>query len=216
MKIAGYRFIALLVMATLVATAADSGSALADPPPWAPAHGYRAKHKHKHKHKHRHRHEYEHHHHHHYHYDRDRYPNHDRLPFGIDLGLCNRALLGSVLGGAAGGVVGSQIGKGSGRTAATIGGTIIGVLIGGGIGRSMDRVDYGCLGQTLEHAPDSRPVIWRNPGGVQYQVVPHGTYENRFGRYCREYTTTATIGGRTEQIYGTACRQPDGAWELVS
>jgi surface antigen len=23
------------------------------------------------------------------------------------------------------------------------------------------------------------------------------------------------IGGRAEQVYGTACRQPDGSWQLV-
>ena len=225
MKIPAYRFIALLVMAALTGTMADSAPAYADPPPWAPAHGYHAKHrdkhakhhdrhakyKHKHKHKHRHGHEHRRPAYHHGHY-----PTAYRAPFGIDIGLCNRDLLGGVLGGAAGGIVGSRIGKGSGRTAATIGGTIVGVVIGGSIGRAMDRIDYGCFGQALEHAPDSRPVIWQNPSGARYQVIPHEFYENRAGRYCREFTTTATIGGRTEQIYGTACRQPDGAWELVS
>jgi len=24
------------------------------------------------------------------------------------------------------------------------------------------------------------------------------------------------VGGRTEQAYGTACRQPDGSWQIVS
>ncbi|MBL29024.1 MAG: hypothetical protein CMM50_15910 [Rhodospirillaceae bacterium] len=36
------------------------------------------------------------------------------------------------------------------------------------------------------------------------------------GRYCREFQQTVTIGGRTEQAFGTACQQPDGAWEIVS
>ena len=36
------------------------------------------------------------------------------------------------------------------------------------------------------------------------------------GRYCREYTATAVVGGKTQNTYGTACRQPDGAWQLVS
>lgn len=31
---------------------------------------------------------------------------------------------------------------------------------------------------------------------------------------CREYTATARIAGRDQQIYGRACRQPDGAWKF--
>ena len=31
----------------------------------------------------------------------------------------------------------------------------------------------------------------------------------------REYRTTADIGGKQEQMYGTACRQPDGSWKAV-
>lgn len=36
------------------------------------------------------------------------------------------------------------------------------------------------------------------------------------GRYCREFQQTVMIGGRSESAYGTACLQPDGAWEVVS
>lgn len=34
--------------------------------------------------------------------------------------------------------------------------------------------------------------------------------------YCREYTKTIRVGGQMESGYGTACLQPDGAWEIVS
>lgn len=34
--------------------------------------------------------------------------------------------------------------------------------------------------------------------------------------YCREYTKTVRIGGRTEQAYGTACYRPDGSWEIIN
>lgn len=37
-----------------------------------------------------------------------------------------------------------------------------------------------------------------------------------YGQYCREYIRTVTIGGRTQQAYGTACLQPDGAWKTVN
>ena len=34
--------------------------------------------------------------------------------------------------------------------------------------------------------------------------------------YCREYRTTVMSGGQERYAYGTACRQPDGAWKIVS
>lgn len=34
------------------------------------------------------------------------------------------------------------------------------------------------------------------------------------GDYCREYTQSLTIAGKTQKGYGTACLQPDGSWEL--
>lgn len=35
------------------------------------------------------------------------------------------------------------------------------------------------------------------------------------GNYCREYTRTIAVGGRFESGYGTACRQPDGSWQIT-
>lgn len=39
---------------------------------------------------------------------------------------------------------------------------------------------------------------------------------NAYGNdYCREYTRTVYIGGRTQDAYGTACLQSDGSWMIV-
>lgn len=35
------------------------------------------------------------------------------------------------------------------------------------------------------------------------------------GRQCREFQQTVTVGGRSEQAYGTACLRPDGSWGIV-
>jgi hypothetical protein len=35
------------------------------------------------------------------------------------------------------------------------------------------------------------------------------------GQTCREYQATATIDGRAQPTYGTACLQPDGTWRIV-
>jgi surface antigen len=178
------------------------------PPPWAPAHGYRRKHGHKHEH--------------HYYDDDDNHDQYDHedhvaVPdVGIELGRCNRELIGGILGGVTGGVVGSQVGKGSTKTAVTIGGTIVGVLIGGAIGRSMDQADQACVAHTLEQAAPGHAVTWDGPDGGYYRVVPRDAYEDRQGRTCREYLTTATIGGRNQQLYGTACRDADGNWQRMS
>ena len=162
------------------------------PPSWAPAHGYRRKHGHR--------------------------ERGYAAPTVLDLsaGRCDRELIGRVLGGAAGAAVGSQIGDGDGRLVAIIGGAAIGVLVGGSVGRSMDRADYACVDHALEYAPSGQPVAWQNPDGENYQVTPQRTYQTSAGGYCREYTATATVGGRSQQTYGTACRQPDGSWRLVN
>ena len=161
------------------------------PPPWAPAHGYRQKYA--------------------------TGPAGYVPPFGIGSGNCNRELLGGLLGAVAGGLVGSRIGDGRGQLAAVAGGTLLGFLVGGSIGRTMDEVDQNCVGQALEHAGDGQTIVWNNPEkGGQYQVTPKQTFQRDDGRYCREYTATAVIGGKTQNTYGTACRQPDGAWQLVN
>ncbi len=193
------------VMVLSASWAVAPGLAYADPPPWAPAHGYykngkgKGKHKGK-KHKHK-------------------VEQHDSYvaPFDLNIGTCNRELLGSVLGGAIGGAAGTQVGKGSGKTAAIIGGTVIGYLIGGAIGRHMDQIDQNCIGQSLEHSPDGQSIAWKNPNdNGQHRVTPTKTFQTSAGAYCREYTTTSVIAGKTQSVFGTACRQPDGSWKLVN
>ncbi|WP_435684894.1 RT0821/Lpp0805 family surface protein [Sedimenticola selenatireducens] len=123
---------------------------------------------------------------------------------------------GTVLGGIAGGILGNQVGGGSGRTAAIIVGTLAGAYIGGSIGQQMDDNDRYRSQQALESNPINRTSSWRNPdSGNSYQVTPTRTYETASGP-CREYTTEAVIDGRTETVYGTACRQPDGTWQTAN
>ena len=122
---------------------------------------------------------------------------------------------GMVIGGLLGGVLGAQVGEGSGRTAATIIGTIAGATIGGSVGRSMDDRDRMKVGLALENVHTGIASQWRNPdSGNAYTVVPTRTYETPQGP-CREYAVNAVVGGKTEQVYGTACRQPDGSWRMT-
>lgn len=122
---------------------------------------------------------------------------------------------GMVIGGVLGGVLGAQVGEGRGRTIATIVGTIAGVTIGGAIGRSMDETDRMKTAHALETVRTGVPSRWRNPDtGNEYTVVATKTQETAQGP-CREYTVDATIAGRKDKAYGTACRQSDGSWRIV-
>lgn len=128
----------------------------------------------------------------------------------------NNENVGTVAGGVVGGLLGSQFGGGSGKVAAAAGGAVIGAFLGGNIGRSMDEVDKLRLQRALETAPTGSSVNWHNPdNGNQYVVRPTRTYYVQ-QQPCREYITKAMIGGRSQQIYGKACRQADGSWRVVS
>lgn len=128
---------------------------------------------------------------------------------------------GTVLGGIAGGVIGSRIGKGRGRTVATIAGALIGALAGSAIGKQLDERDRLLMARstqdTLETGRSGQVTEWRNPDtGHRGTVVPEPAYRTPEGRYCREFQQTVTIGGKTQQAFGKACRQPDGTWKIVS
>ena len=95
-------------------------------------------------------------------------------------------------------------------------GAVAGAVIGGNIGRNMDETDRMKTQQALEPTRTGAPAQWRNPdSGNQYTVVPTRTYQAAQGP-CREYTMDAVIGGRTEKVYGTACRQADGSWRTTN
>ncbi|MPY76563.1 MAG: hypothetical protein GEU87_20180 [Alphaproteobacteria bacterium] len=63
-------------------------------------------------------------------------------------------------------------------------------------------------------APIGQAIYWNDAGAAgSVTAVREGTSSQN--RYCREFQQTVTVGGNSEQAYGTACRQPDGAWEIV-
>lgn len=105
--------------------------------------------------------------------------------------------------------------------------TALTVMLGGAAGAFGQ--DYGMLAgpeqaamsdtfqYALENNPTSQAADWVNPDrGTSGAVVPLRTFADTQGRPCREFITTIIIGGREEQGYGTACRQPDGSWQIVA
>jgi surface antigen len=185
---------ATAAIALLAAIALAADHAMAQPPPWAPAHGYRAKQGLTHV----------------------APPQVHVVPptFSVDRCVVSGSSVGGLVGGIAGGVLGSQIGRDSGRTAAAIGGTIIGVIVGSAVGEAMAPTDYYC---TIYGLQAGEPVAWTNAEtGYAFQLVPTGRYNDAEGRFCQDFATTAAIDGYTHQTYGTACLQPDGSWDVVN
>lgn len=63
--------------------------------------------------------------------------------------------------------------------------------------------------------PIGETIYW-NEGNASGQVTATRDGTSSSGRYCREFQHVVTIGGKREQSYGTACRQPDGSWKVIS
>lgn len=128
---------------------------------------------------------------------------------------------GTLLGGGLGALVGSQIGSGKGQLAAVAIGALAGAFLGNEVGKSLDRADklamQNSTQRALETAPSGQAVAWRNPdSGNSGTIVPQPAVQVDSGQYCREYQQTVNVGGKMEQAYGKACRQPDGSWMIVN
>ena len=95
-----------------------------------------------------------------------------------------------------------------------------GALTESQIGENMNNQDRAIAERTaqqaLEASPSGQRVAWKNPdSGHRGVIIFQKASENASGQYCREYTYSIIIGDRTEQAYGKACLQPDGAWKIV-
>jgi surface antigen len=128
---------------------------------------------------------------------------------------------GTALGAVAGGLAGNAIGaSGGNRVAGTLIGAALGGFVGNRIGASLDDEDkrraYAAQMQALETGPSGAPVAWRNPDSGRYgNVVPGPAYQMN-GESCRQYTHTVYIDGQPQSQRGTACRNPDGSWTIIS
>ena len=56
---------------------------------------------------------------------------------------------------------------------------------------------------------------WRNLASGHYgHIQPVRTYTNAGGQACREFLSEVHIGTARQKVTGSACRQPDGSWQL--
>lgn len=141
------------------------------------------------------------------------------LPFLIfTLSSCgdtlNKGQKGAGMGAAGGALLGQAIGR---NTEATLIGAAVGTMLGYIVGNEMDKYDRRQLNYTYESAPSGQAATWKNPdSGNSYQVTPQPAYANpaRPDGPCRRAEIMATIDGKTERTYTTACRNSVGEWEL--
>ena len=132
----------------------------------------------------------------------------------------NKQTFGTLGGAIAGGLLGSQFGSGSGQLVATGIGTLLGAYAGSEIGASLDRADQAYAQQaaqsSLESSTTGTATTWQNPDSGNYgTITPTNTYP-RGNSYCRDFTQTIYVEGRSETATGTACRNPDGSWSIAN
>jgi len=145
----------------------------------------------------------------------------------LALAACENASgeqIGTLGGAAAGAVAGKAIG-GSG-TSGTIGiilGAIGGGYLGGEIGKSLDNRDRNELSDATQRALDEgavgRSYDWANSqtGNRGTVTATSSSYARAEGQNCRDFSTSVTLReGRSGTSSGTACKQPDGSWRVVS
>lgn len=166
--------------------------ALAAPPSWAPAHGWRKK-------------------------NDPAYAGYSgrqwERDYGVSLGRCDRAEVGAVLGAAAGGVIGAAAGQDGQRAVAIVVGSVIGAAIGAEIGRRMDQADRSCVGHALELAGSGQTVTWKNHNtGIAYQLTPAGD-AGGVAEGCRKFRLIATGGFGLSEGRAVACAGTDGKWK---
>ncbi|MCC7259423.1 MAG: ribonuclease HI [Alphaproteobacteria bacterium] len=198
MRISAPRLAAVILCQFVLSLLGEfSSAAYADPPSWAPAHGYRNKHHKSHE---------------------AHVPAVITLPWiashdYVEVNCGGSApITNSIIGGVVGGLIGNQFGKGDGKTAATIGG----VLIGSIYGNSLSSYDQRCANQAFEYAKPGTQVGWKNPDADSaYTILPTRDFQKE-GMYCREYQSKVNVGGSVQESFGTACRQPDGSWKIMN
>ena len=128
---------------------------------------------------------------------------------------------GAAAGAALGGYVGAQFGGGLGMWAYSASGTIIGGMAGYEAGRVLSESDMvfyrGTAEQALADADNGVTLNWQNPKtGNSGAFRPTQTVQTINGQTCRHFRSTVAFKDAVESGDGTACRQSDGRWQIVS
>lgn len=85
--------------------------------------------------------------------------------------------------------------------------------------KSLDDDDQVFMTEHFAKAMDNTMIgqtaSWTTPSsGTVVRVSPTRTFQREDSTYCREFTQA--IGDKDPAVRGTACRQSDGSWQIVS
>ena len=122
-------------------------------------------------------------------------------------------------GSAPSGEGGTDQGVGSEASGPVVHRSVGSALGHGTAGAAPDQADQAALDRgiqkALETTPTDEPLQWQNQDNGHYGTIkPTRTFHPTQSQICREFQQTVVMNGQTQQAYGTACRQPDGAWKL--
>ena len=118
---------------------------------------------------------------------------------------------GTVVGGFAGQPTKAPVRAGQAIIAALGGGLVGGAQLSGSERALALQAEY----KALEYTPVGQPVMWGNLQGRHGEVRAAQPY--RVGSQdCRQYTHTIVLGAQPQVVRGTACRNSDGSWMLLT
>ncbi len=135
--------------------------------------------------------------------------------FGVEKGI--EALFGAMIGGSSR----SERGNGNGRLVGAGTEDLFGPFAGSEIGRALDETDKRYAQEAYEKAIETsrtgEATSWENSGsGNSGTYTPTVSYRTAQGQYCRDFMQSISAGAATQDSSGTACRNQNGIWELVS
>lgn len=95
-----------------------------------------------------------------------------------------------------------------------------GGLIGGNLGSSLTRQQRQ-LGleaeyKALENTPAGQDVTWKDASSGRSGSVRAAQPYRVGSQDCRQYIHTLEMGGASQEARGTACRNENGSWTLLS
>lgn len=106
------------------------------------------------------------------------------------------------------------------RPRAQIGPAVDGPLPGESMDETSRRKALQATRHALETAEIGTGIAWENPANAgapaRGSTVITRQGVDQQGRTCREFQQAVTIGGEEAQSCGTACRDGNGDWKLVS
>lgn len=126
------------------------------------------------------------------------------------------ALAGGLIGGAASDGHRGWHHRGS-DPGAVIGGIILGGMLGDAMSRDIPCDDHSNAFGTYTdglNGPLGRTYEWRNDETGDYGAFTPEREFRRGGQTCRSFSETTTVGGKTYERSGIACRGRDGNWHF--